>query len=827
MNNILFGIDLGTTNSAIAKYDQGQVTLFKNPVGFKDTLPSVVSFKKNRILIGDKARELIKTQSENVCSSFKRKMGSDNTFFVPDMEKNISPIELSSLVLQELRSFVQDEKPKSAVVTIPASFDTIQSNATKKAGLQAGFDEIVLLQEPIAACLAYANIQNLDISQPKKWLVYDFGGGTFDVALVNIDERALEVVDHKGNNFLGGLDLDMDVLQKLICPKIEKETGFSNLWEQMVNGQDVLLKRCYYEWLLKVEEAKKELSIKPYTTLEIDVEDKNWFFDISITQEEFNTVIQPKFEASFHFITQLINDNFITFQDIERIILVGGTTYIPYIRQQLAERTSCLIDSSVDPTTAVVVGAAFYAGSKNSSLVTQEMTPQTTSNPTIDVQLIFEPHSKDIEELLIVSLKENLEGFYRITRADGAFDTGILPLKNKISEFLTLLPKTNNQFTLQILDLHKNVVYTNNQIRISHGLYAIAGQPLPNDICLELDESREQSYLEPIFKKNELLPLKKTLYKTSSKTILKNSDDSLIINIVEGTAGNMIGSNLSIGYIEISGKQLGRDLLKGMDIELQISISESRDLKINVYIGALDLEINEVFTPSERSVSVLKLENEIKNVLREIQAEINQEIATENYEYLGKIKSIEERLLDTLAEVKITLLDVETDKKFQLDERKRGLIQEFDDMVRHKHVIEELNEYMNNKGIFEEYREKASPKQIADFEKIIQDEKHILASANKYLIRKKAKQIEQLIDHIYLKQDERFIDYFYYFRFLEESKFSNASKVQSLIEIGTQAIEKNNLHELKAVCNQLYGLLKEKPKNTGFEDNFDGSIGLK
>ena len=102
-----------------------------------------------------------------------------------------------------------------------------------------------------------------------------------------------------------------------------------------------------------------------------------------------------------------------------------------------------------------------------------------------------------------------------------------------------------------------------------------------------------------------------------------------------------------------------------------------------------------------------------------------------------------------------------------------------------------------------------------------------MASANKYLIRKKAKQIEQLIDHIYLKQDERFIDYFYYFRFLEESKFSNATKVQSLIEIGTQAIEKNNLHELKAVCNQLYGLLKEKPKNTGFEDNFDGSIGLK
>jgi molecular chaperone DnaK len=148
-------------------------------------------------------------------------------------------------------------------------------------------------------------------------------------------------------------------------------------------------------------------------------------------------------------------------------------------------------------------------------------------------------------------------------------------------------------------------------------------------------------------------------------------------------------------------------------------------------------------------------------------------------------------------------------------------------MVRHKHVMEELEEYRSNKEVFEQYRDKASPKQIADYEKIIQDEKQTLASVNKYLIRKKAKQIEQLTEHIYLKQDDRFIDYFYYFRFMEEDKFTNVSKLKSFIEIGTQAIEKNNLHELKAVCNQIYGLLKEKPKNSGLDDNFEGSIGLK
>ena len=187
MKNINIGIDLGTTNSGIAKYENGKINIYKNPVGFKDTIPSVVSFRKGRIQIGEKAREHSATNAENVFSSFKRKMGSDEEYFIKDLDKNCSPIELSSMVLKELINFAQGETLKSAVITIPASFDTIQSNATKKAGYQAGFEEIVLLQEPIAACLAYSNSLNIEITSDQKWLVYDFGGGTFDIALVNIN----------------------------------------------------------------------------------------------------------------------------------------------------------------------------------------------------------------------------------------------------------------------------------------------------------------------------------------------------------------------------------------------------------------------------------------------------------------------------------------------------------------------------------------------------------------------------------------------------------------------------------------------------------------
>ena len=153
---INFGIDLGTTNSLIAKFDKGNVEVFKNPNGFKESLPSVVGFRNNRILVGDQARAYLDRDPKNVAGNFKRKMGTTETLKMSVGSK--TPVELSAFVLKELKNFVHTgEAIDAAVITIPASFDTVQSNATKEAGLQAGFKQVFLLQEPIAASLAYAN----------------------------------------------------------------------------------------------------------------------------------------------------------------------------------------------------------------------------------------------------------------------------------------------------------------------------------------------------------------------------------------------------------------------------------------------------------------------------------------------------------------------------------------------------------------------------------------------------------------------------------------------------------------------------------------------
>ena len=166
MNNMInFGIDLGTTNSLIAKYNKGTVEVFRNPNRFKETLPSVVGFRNDRILVGEQAKAYMLKDHRSVVSRFKRKMGTTESFKIKSLGQSKTPIELSAFVLKELKTFIHTgESPEAVVITVPASFDMVQSNATKQAGHDAGFKQVELLNEPIAASLAYANKEkNVDL----------------------------------------------------------------------------------------------------------------------------------------------------------------------------------------------------------------------------------------------------------------------------------------------------------------------------------------------------------------------------------------------------------------------------------------------------------------------------------------------------------------------------------------------------------------------------------------------------------------------------------------------------------------------------------------
>jgi molecular chaperone DnaK len=830
MKTINFAIDLGTTNSLIAKYDDGTIKIYNNPLGLKQTLPSCIAFRGNRIVIGDKALDYLEKDAENICMLFKRKMGTQDTYFVPSIDKDMSPIDLSSLILKELKNFVNDEEVlDSVVITIPASFDTIQSNATKKAGYLAGFKEVVLLQEPIAACLAFANTSNIEVTDKQNWIVYDFGGGTFDVALVEVNDRELKVTDNQGDNYLGGADFDNLVVEHLIVPFIEEKLALTNLWKDL-KSKTTNFKGLYFELLKISEEAKKELSHYQETEIELDIDinGENFYEQFVIKREQFEDIISSRVEQTITLIQDVIKNNQLLNSQIDRVILIGGTTYVPLIKKRIAETIGVEVNSRIDPTSAEVHGAAYFAGSKPATIIEDTETKDESSAETIDFKLFYEQNTRDLEELITCKVNSGAANSYRVMRKDGGYDSGVKILEDDtFSEFVPLLEGRLNPFKIQLLSAALDVIQVIDSVAINQGSYNVQGQPLPNDICMEVDDlDASTTRLDLVFAKGSILPLKKKIYKTASKTILRQSKSNLIINIIEGKSKGLPSSGLSIGYIEIFGKDLEEDLIKGTDIEIEIEVTESRDLKINVFLQSCDQEFKNVFSESERAISINKISMEINTIIGDVEALIKTNNSEENFEYSQQLETIRVGLIETQIATSFINDDDVSDAKFQLDDRKRKLIQDFDDLSRNKLIAQEIEAYNDTKSGLEYHLNKEENERFQDkYARIIKNEREVINSGNKYLIRSKIKELDELYDSIIQSSDENFISYFLHMKF--EIEFTNQHKADKLLKQGDEALDKEDYKSLRHIVYGLSALLPdyEKEKQKKFKDDSRTGLG--
>lgn len=818
-NTINFGIDLGTTNSLIARSTLQGIEVFRNPAGMKETLPSVVAFRKERILIGDKAREYVEKDAANVFSGFKRKMGTDESFFVPNTSNFITPIELSTMVLRELKNFIYtNEDPASIIITIPASFDTIQSNATREAGLKAGFSEVLLLQEPIAASLAFANKAD-EGTITGNWLVYDLGGGTFDVALVKIEEEEMRVVDHEGDNFLGGLDFDQLIVSRLIIPYLENKYGMQDLEKEMLDSRGKY-NTLYYKLLYKAEEAKIMLSSQASADIEFDfdVNDDEEEVLFTITREDFESLIWDKLEYSIDFISNLLSRNQLLPSDIRETILVGGSTYIPLVRRRIPEKLNIAVNCQVDPTTAVAIGAAYYAGSKTSNHTTTPTVPpvaeQKTNAPAITVRMVYQKHSREKEEYFTAAVGSVPAGYtYRITREDGGYDSGIKPLQERISEMLALLPNTLNSFRLKIYDAQQDIVPVDiPEISIVQGKFSIYGQPLPNDICLEVDDvSNNLTQLELIFSRNDLLPLKKMVTKTLSRSILKGSGEQLLINVLEGSRYASPQSNLPIGIISISGKQLQKDLVKGCDIELTFEISESRDISISAYIPVIDEDYKEVFSPTTRAVNIDRLKEETDYLLRTANRNLQSMVSAEQYEGSAVMQSVVDELEQVRKKLnRLSSHDV-TDTRYQLEEQKRKLAQRIDNAGKEQFNLELKEEYYEEKLHCQHYLQKAQdPQLLKKFAAITGNEQEWMELNSAAYIKRKIRELRSLSWDIRRKDPEYVTGLYLHYALRPDSDYTDPRKLKELKKRGDEALTRQNADEIMAVVYQMYELLIDK-----------------
>jgi len=805
---INLGIDLGTTNSAICYFDKGEIKLFKNPISWKDTLPSMVGFKKDRILVGEKAKELMEKSPQNTIGLFKRKMGTNETFKIKSLDKSISPIELSSYVLKELKTFVQesDISLDSAVITIPASFDTIQSNATKQAGELAGFNEIILLQEPIAGSLAYANSKSQNL-EDTKWLVYDLGGGTFDVALLNVEDGEMKVLDHQGDNFLGGSDFDRLIVEEIVVPYLENNHNFNDLKKELQNSNGQYNK-LYYRLLYLAEQVKIQLSTKTSADIEFEMDDEDIYF--TITRDEFEKIIKNDIIKTIDMIKKILTTNSLRNDDIDFILMIGGSTYIPFVRKYIEDVLQIKVLNDIDPTTAVVVGAAYYAGNKKKTTSEKSLVKQ---NSKFKIKMAYEKSTQDDTEFLAAKIDGDKTDFsYKITRDDGGFDSGLKILSNRISEDLPLVKDSYNFFKLTIYDTFNNIIQSDS-IEISQGKYTVAGQPLPEDISLEVDDYNQgKTKLELIFKKNTILPLKKSITKDINKTIKMGSNDNITINLLEGDSNAIPEANKTLGFIKISGNDIDRDILKGSDIELTFEISESRDLTVSAYISMTDQEFKEIFNPKSRNVDILDLADDVEVLSDDIDESLDFAKENNDYQKIEVLYTLQSNIEKIQKEVDTVDENDTTDKRYQLEDKKREVAQEYFKTIRDEKINKIKKEYLELKpeverlvAQFGDYSEQEY------FKEIIEKENIYLNSNNISKVEELLEELESLKYQIHWKEPD-FVKNMFAWLVKDELNFKDESKANLLIGKGLKFLEKDNIQELSDITRELLGLLSREDK---------------
>ena len=349
----IIGIDLGTTNSCVAVMEGGEPVVIPNAEGNRTT-PSVVAFSKNgERLVGQIAKRQAVTNPDNTVISIKRSMGTDKKVRIEGDE--FTPQEISAMILQKLKSDAENylgSEVKQAVITVPAYFSDSQRQATKDAGKIAGLEVLRIINEPTAASLAYGMDKE---EQDQKIMVYDLGGGTFDVSILDIGDGVFEVLATSGNNHLGGDDFDQKIIDYLIA-EFKKEQGVDLSNDKMAMQR---LKEA-------AEKAKIELSGVQQTNINLPFITADAtgpkHMDITLTRAKFEELIHDLVESTAGPVNQALKDAGISASDIHKVLLVGGSTRVPCVQELVKRVTGKEPDKGINPDECVAIGAAIQGG---------------------------------------------------------------------------------------------------------------------------------------------------------------------------------------------------------------------------------------------------------------------------------------------------------------------------------------------------------------------------------------------------------------------------------------------------------------------------------
>lgn len=811
-----YGIDLGTTNSSIAVLKGSEAEIIKNNEGFECTPSAVWIDKGNRLIVGRRAKERFFDDEENAACEFKLQMGTAEERLFRRSGRRMKPEELSAEVLKQLKADVRQrygEDVQAAVITVPAAFELPQCKATEKAAQLAGLLASPLLQEPIAAALAYG-FQSAD--DQVFWMVYDFGGGTFDAAVIQMRDGVCQVVNHGGDNHLGGKLIDWEIVEQLLVPVVTCQYKLSDFR----HGSPRWI-AAFAKLKLAAEEAKIRVSRDESTEIIIDYlcNDDNGQpvrLEYELKRADVERLAEPFVVRSINICKKALAEKRLEIQNVQKVLLVGGPTLMPYLRERLADKKHGLgvpLDYSIDPLTVVARGAAIFAGTRR--MPTGSTAPATAQQYA--VQLDYQPVGPDSEPVVggRVSADKGkpLAGFtieFVNATARTPWRSGKLPLAPS-GAFVTSLwaeKGVHNTFLIELCDPVGSKCLTVPD-RFPYTIGLGMGDPiLIRSLGIALANNETMVFLAkgtplPARRRGETLRTAVNVLRGQQGYILK-------IPVVEGEHIRRADRNRLVGILEIRSDGIKRDLPAGSEIEITIEIDESRLVRTKAYVPLLDEEFESV-------VKLIKDMPDLDQLRRDFRLETHRlaEARKKADEFreeqaMAIIRRIDAERMEHDVEAALAAAETDRDAAYRCQDRLldlRSAIDQLEDLLEWPALVAEANKELDiERRMMSEPAFDVTPEERMNYRMLCQQIEDAKQNRDAELLQAKVEEMDGLGRMILWRQPGWWAGILEHMA-EKKATMSSQAEAEQQIAAGRRAIHNNDFPALKKAVRKLAQLL--------------------
>jgi molecular chaperone DnaK len=812
-STIDFGIDLGTTNSSIAVLKGIEPVIIKNNENDDITPSAVWVSRQGQIFVGRRAKN-----QADAAIEFKLSMGTNRTWSLG--QKSLTAEELSAEVLKVLRGDAQKrlgEEITAAVIGVPANFNLAQCKATERAAISAGFTTVRLIQEPVAAALAYSFQGEFDRTF---WLVYDLGGGTFDAAIISIREGVMDVVAHGGDENLGGKLIDWDIVDHLFIPALKRKYALGSLNRADKQSAE-RWKALLHHLKLEAEKVKIQLSrdlvteTLPEHPLGLDEKGEPIWLEMEVTREQVEAFIAPKVERTIAICRRLLEENRLSPSDIERIILVGGPTLTPLLREMVQGALGIPVMFDVDPVTIVARGAAIFAGTQKLDTSAKVVTKPSSLN-ILTIELVYAPIGSTTEPLVggkisAPNKQQSFEGFtVEFIATQFPWRSGKVPVDANGAFMVTLRAEKGrqNEFIIEVRDQHGNL-YTVIPDRLTYTVGQTVGrQILTHTVGIALATGD----MLVAFEKGTPLPAQKTLTLRMTQDLRKGQAATMLrIPVMEGSNLKRADRNREIGALEVRGdsSKVWRDVPSGTEIQVTLEVDESRLVRVRAFVPLLEdefdttMHLEHIVQPLDNLRQALEAEKRRLEELREKALKLN------NMEAMRRLHELEQERLIEDAEQAMSVAATEHGADIRCHDRileLRNRLDQVEEVMSWDVLALEARETLDRvRHVVNAYGDSTARNRLWTLEQQVHE---ALAQRQEIQLRKCVEELVHLALTVLWDQPEFCIGIFYHLTTLH-AQMRDLKQAETLIQQGLYSIQQNDLDGLREVT---FGLIQLLPR---------------